>query len=80
MKAFGWRTAPPQDIDPAVVLATNSGCLLSHEAPSRVPDLPGTARSALQMSAFRAGRHYAFAPAVEFRSRASASRILSAPR
>jgi hypothetical protein len=79
MKAFGWRTAPPQVIDFEVVMVTNSACLLSHEASPRVPDLPGIAQSALQGSAFTAKLHH-LAPVVEFCSRASASHTLSAPR
>jgi hypothetical protein len=80
MIASGWQTAPPQVVDLEVVLVTNSACLLSHEASPRVPDVPGTAQSALQTSAFTAEQHQHLAPVVELCSRASAPRILSAPR
>jgi hypothetical protein len=80
MIASGWRTAPPQISDFEVVLVTNSACLQLLEAPPRVPDLPGIAQSALQGSAHKAELYPHLAPAVEFRSRASATRILSDPR
>jgi hypothetical protein len=76
MIASGWRTAPPQTYDFEVVLATNSACQLSLEAP-RVPDFSGSARSAPIAGALAA--QY-FVPAIEFFSRASAPPILSAPR
>jgi hypothetical protein len=79
MNASGWQTAPPQVVDLEVVLATNSACLLSLEASPRVPDLPCDVRSALSPSALKAELFQHLAPVIEFRSRASASRILSAP-
>ena len=54
MIASGWRTAPPQVSDFEVVLVTNSACLQLLEASPRVPDLPGIAQSALQVSALKA--------------------------
>jgi hypothetical protein len=80
MIASGWRTAPPQVFDFEVVLATNSACQLSLEASPRVPDLPGTAPSASSRAALTAELSQHLAPAIEFCSRASASRTLSAPR
>jgi len=80
MIASGWRTAPPQVFDFEVVLVTNSACLLSLEASPRVPDLPGIAQSALHGRALTAEQFHHLAPVIESRSRASASRILSAPR
>jgi len=50
------------------------------EASPRVPDLPGIAQSALQGSALKAELYSHLTPVVEFRSRASAPRTLSAPR
>jgi hypothetical protein len=79
MNASGWRTAPPQAIDIEVVLVTNSACQLSLEASPRVPDLPRDARSALFPSRLTAELSQHLAPVIEFRSRASASRSLSAP-
>jgi hypothetical protein len=80
MIASGWRTAPPQVSDFEVVLVTNSACLELLEASPRVPDLPGIAQSALQGSALKAELYPHLAPVIEFRSRASAARTLSAPR
>ena len=80
MIASGWRTAPPQVSDFEVVLVTNSACLQLLEASTRVPDLPGIAQSALQGSALKAELYPHLAPVIEFRSRASAARTLSAPR
>jgi hypothetical protein len=80
MIASGWRTAPPQISDFEVVLVTNSACLELLEASPRVPDLPGIAQSALSASAPTAELYSHLAPVVEFRSRASAARNLSAPR
>jgi hypothetical protein len=79
MIASGWRTAPPQVADTEVVLVTNSACLLSLEASPRVPDLPCDARPALAQSTLTAELFQHLAPVIEFRSRASASRTLSAP-
>jgi hypothetical protein len=79
MIASGWRTAPPQVADTEVVLVTNSACFLSLEASSRVPDLPCVAQSALAQSTFTAELFRHLAPVIESRSRASASRSLSAP-
>jgi hypothetical protein len=79
MIASGWRTAPPQVADFEVVLVTNSACLLSLEASSRVPDPPCVAQFALAQSTPTAELFQHLAPVIEFRSRASASRILSAP-
>jgi hypothetical protein len=79
MNASGWRTAPPQVVDLEVVLVTNSACLLSLEASPRVYDLPCDARSVLSPSPLTAELSQHLAPVIEFRSRASASRILSAP-
>ena len=80
MIASGWRTAPPQISEFEVVSVTNSACLELLEASPRVPDLPGIARSALAASAPKAELYSHLAPVVEFRSRASAARNLSAPR
>ena len=80
MIASGWRTAPPQVVDFKVVMATNSACLLSLEASPRVPDLPCVAHRKLSRSTRRAELFQHLAPVVESRSRASASRILSAQR
>ena len=80
MTASGWQTAPPQVTDFEVVLVTNSACRKSLEAPSRVPDLPGTAQSAHDGRALTAEQIYHVAPVIDFRSRASAPRTLSAPR
>ena len=80
MDASGWQTAPPRVVDDEVVLVTKSACLLSHEASPRVPDVPGTAQRALTRSVLRAEQKECSAPVVESRSRASASRPLSAPR
>jgi hypothetical protein len=80
MIASGWRTAPPQVADSEVVLVTNSACFLPLEASSRVPDLPGMAQSALPASALTAELSQHLLPAIELRSRASASRLLSALR
>jgi hypothetical protein len=60
-------------------MVTNSACLLSLEASPRVPDLPCDARSTLSPSALTAELFQHLAPVIESRSRASASRILSAP-
>ena len=80
MIASGWRTAPPQVSDFEVVLATNSACQLSLEASPRVSDLQCAASSALSPGALTAELFQHLAPVIEFRSRASASRPLSAPR
>jgi hypothetical protein len=80
MIASGWRTAPPQVSDFEVVLATNSACQLSLEASPRVPDLPCVAPRKLSQSTRRAELSQHLAPVIEFCSRASASRLLSAPR
>jgi hypothetical protein len=80
MIASGWRTAPPQVYDFEVVLATNSACQLSLEASPRVPDLPCVAPRKLSQSTRRAELFQHLAPVVEFCSRASAPRLLSAPR
>jgi len=80
MIASGWRTAPPQVSDFEVVLATNSVCLFSLEASPRVPDLPGMAQSAPSQGALTAELFQQLAPVIGSRSRASASRLLSAPR
>jgi hypothetical protein len=80
MIASGWRTAPPQVTDFEVVLVTNSACLQLLEASPRVPDLPGMAQSALSVSAHKAELYSYLTPVVEFCSRASAARTLSAPR
>jgi hypothetical protein len=80
MIAFGWRTAPPQVVDLEVVLATNSACQLSLEASPRVADLPCVAPGKLSQSTPRAELFLHLAPVIEFRSRASASLFLSAPR
>jgi hypothetical protein len=79
MIASGWRTAPPQVTDFEVVLVTNSACLLPLEASSRVPDPPCVAQSALSQSTPTAELFQHLAPVIEFRSRASAPRTLSAP-
>ena len=80
MIASGWRTAPPQVVDLEVVLATNSACQLSLEASPRVADLPCVAPGKLSQSTPRAELFLHLAPVIEFRSRASASLILSALR
>jgi hypothetical protein len=80
MIASGWRTAPPQISEFEVVSVTNSACLELLEASPRVPDLPGIAQSALSASAPKAELYSHLTPVVEFRSRASAARNLSAPR
>jgi hypothetical protein len=80
MIASGWRTAPPQVSDFEVVLATNSAWQQSLEAFPRVPDLPSVAPRKLSLSTRRAELFQHLAPVIESRSRASASRPLSAPR
>jgi hypothetical protein len=80
MIASGWRTAPPQVVGFEVVMATNSACLLSLEASPRVPDVPCVAQCELSQTSPGAELFQHLAPVVESRSRASASRILSAPR
>jgi len=80
MIASGWRTAPPQVIDFEVVLATNSACQQLLEASPRVPDPPSVAPRKLSESTLRAELFLHLAPVIEFRSRASAPRTLSAPR
>ena len=80
MIASGWRTAPPQVIDFEVVLATNSAWQQPLEASPRVPDLPSVAPRKLSQSTRRAELFPHLAPVIESRSRASASRPLSAPR
>lgn len=79
MIASGWRTAPPQVADFEVALVTNSACLLSFEAFSRVPDLPCVVQSVFSEDTLRAELSRHLTPVIESRSRASASRILSAP-
>src|SRR6202000_2373728 len=80
MIASGWRTAPPQVFDFEVVLATHSAWQQSVEASPRVPDLPSVAPRKLPQSTPRAELSQHLAPVIEFRSRASASHPLSAPR
>jgi hypothetical protein len=80
MIASGWRTAPPQISNFEVVLATNSACQHPLEASPRVPEFPCAAPSALSHSALTAELFQHLAPVIESRSRASASRPLSAPR
>lgn len=78
MIASGWQTAPPQVLDLEVVLVTNSACQLAFEASPRVIDLHRAAPSASFENAVAAELFTHLAPAFD-RSRASASRILSAP-
>jgi hypothetical protein len=80
MIASGWQTAPPQLNDFEVVLVTNPTCPQLPEASPRVRDLPGTATSASSWGAHSAELFESLAPVIEFCSRASASRNLSAPR
>jgi hypothetical protein len=80
MIASGWRTAPPQVVDFEVVQATNSECQLPLEASPRVPDPSCVAARALYHSTPAAELFQHLAPVIEFCSRASAPRTLSAPR
>jgi len=80
MIASGWQTAPPQVMDSEVVLVTNPTCPQLPEASPRVRDLPGIATSASPWGAYSAELSDSLAPVIEFCSRASASRNLSAPR
>jgi hypothetical protein len=80
MIASGWQTAPPQMNDSEVVLVTNSACPQLLEASPRVRDLPGIAFSASCWGAHSAELLDSLAPVIDFSSRASASRNLSAPR
>jgi hypothetical protein len=78
MIASGWQTAPPQVSDLEVVLVTNSACQLLFEASPRVTDLHRAAPPASFKNAVAAELFTHLAPVFD-RSRASASRILSAP-
>jgi hypothetical protein len=80
MIASGGQTAPPQVMNSEVVLVTNSACPQLPEASPRVRDLPGIATSASHWGAHSAELFEPLAPVIEFCSRASASRNLSAPR
>jgi len=80
MIASGWQTAPPQIMDSEVALVTNPTCPQLPEASPRVRDLPGVATSASFSGAHSAELFDPLAPVIEFCSRASASRNLSAPR
>jgi hypothetical protein len=78
MIASGWQTAPPLDFE--VVLATNSACPLSLEAPSRVTDLHRAAPPTPSLSVAAAKElSLLLAQTSGLRSRASASRTLSVP-
>ena len=61
-------------------MVTNSACQLSLEASPRVSDPPSVAPRKLSQSTPTAELFSHLAPVIEFRSRASASRTLSAPR
>ena len=78
MIASGWQTAPPQVSDFEVVSVTKSACQLAFEASPRVIDLHRAAPPAPFEGVVAAELFTHLAPVFD-RSRASASRILSAP-
>jgi hypothetical protein len=79
MIASGWQTAPPQASGFEVVSVTKSACLFVFEASPRVIDLHRAAPPASFEGTVAAELFTHLAPAFDRRSRASASRILSAP-
>lgn len=78
MIASGWQTAPPQALCFEVVSVTKSACPRSFEASPRVIDLHRAAPTVSFRNTVAAELFIHLAPAIDFTSRASAPRILSA--